>query len=85
MKKMNMRLNRLILLLLFAVVVISGCTNAHKFTTPGWLYGDGISYPIRDRIVDDLMENHKLKGLTYKQLLHLLSTPQGSDSTSFLL
>ena len=34
-----------------------------------------IHHPYRDRMLNDLVKNHKLKGLTYQQLIDLLGTP----------
>jgi len=45
--------------------------------------GDGLDFPIRNQIVDDLLHNYKLKGLKYPQVRHLLRYPQYMDSTKF--
>ena len=34
-----------------------------------------VHHPYRDQMLNDLVKNHKLKGLTYQQLIDLLGTP----------
>ena len=36
---------------------------------------DGGEYPYRDRMLNDLVKNHKLKDLTYQQLIDSLGAP----------
>lgn len=44
-----------------------------KFDKKQWSSGgDGIVYPNRDRMLDDLLENYKLEGLIYNQLIETL-------------
>lgn len=72
--------------LLFCLVLfmmLTGCHKVQKFTTEKWDSGDGLNFPIRNSIVDDLLQNHKLKGLKYRQITHLLRYPQYMDSTRF--
>lgn len=64
--------------LLFSIV-ITGC-NTKKFDRQQWSYGDGLDYPLRDGIVNDLVKNHKLKGLTYRQVIDSLGAPQKRDT-----
>jgi outer membrane protein assembly factor BamE (lipoprotein component of BamABCDE complex) len=64
------------------VVAMAGCGN-HKFDRQKWSYGDGLDYPMRNDIVDDLMANHHLKGLNYRQLIDSLGSPQRRDSLKF--
>ena len=35
-------------------------------------------YPHREGMVNDLISNHKLKGLTYYQLIDLIGKPEGN-------
>jgi len=63
------------------VALLAGCAGKEKFTPKGWDDGDGIEFPRRFRMVDDLLENHKLKGLTYKQVIALLQYPQRNSFT----
>jgi hypothetical protein len=57
-------------------LLISGCGRTEKFTRQGWDDGDGLEFPRRIGMVDDLLKTHKLKGLTYKQVTALLHEPQ---------
>jgi len=58
-------------------IALSGCQVKHeKFTTKGWDDGDGLEFPRREGMLDDLLATHKLKGLTYRQALGLLKYPQ---------
>ncbi len=68
---------------LLASALISGCHQTQKFDREKWNSGDGLDYPMRDDIVDDLVQNHKLKGLKYWGVIHLLKYPQSRDSVSF--
>jgi len=70
-----------ILPLLLLTALFSCHPGGQKFTTEKWLIGDGLQFPLRDDIVDDLIKNYKLKGLTYKEVHHLLGYPNWSDST----
>jgi hypothetical protein len=54
----------------------SGCKNQRPFNGREWNDGDGIDFPKRYMMVDDLLANHKLKGMTYKQVILLLKYPQ---------
>ncbi|WP_134336189.1 hypothetical protein [Mucilaginibacter phyllosphaerae] len=66
---------------IFIVVTLYGCDiKKEKFTTRGWDDGDGIDFPKRNSMVDDLVATHQLKGLTYKQALGLLKYPQRNGS-----
>jgi len=52
-----------------------------KFDKNEWsIGGDGIVYPNRDKMLDDLLQNHNLKGLTYKQLIDTLGKPPDYDN-----
>jgi len=64
-------------------IAFTGCHQATKFNTPQWKVGDGLDFPLRNDMLDDLVKNYHLKGMTYKQVQHLLSYPEGSDSASF--
>lgn len=77
---------RFLMVLVLAVVALAGCSNKKPFDRYGWDDGDGIDFPKRYMMVDDLMANHKLKGLTYKQVVNLLHYPQRNSYTerSFL-
>ncbi|MEB0264092.1 MULTISPECIES: hypothetical protein [unclassified Mucilaginibacter] len=64
------------------IVALTGCdVKKEKFTTEGWDEGDGITFPKRAGMIDDLLATRKLKGLTYKQALGLLKYPQRTGVT----
>ena len=48
-----------------------------------WSYGDGLEYPSRKAILDDLLANHKIKGLNHYQVIQLLGSPQSRDTAKF--
>jgi len=72
-------------LTLTALVLISitSCNRQRKFTREMWSYGDGLEYPSRKMILDDLLANHKIKGLNHYQVIQLLGSPQNRDTASF--
>jgi outer membrane protein assembly factor BamE (lipoprotein component of BamABCDE complex) len=70
--------NLLILTILF--LTASGCHRSDKFDRQKWSYGDGLEYPQRNDLVDDLVKNHHLKGLTYRQVIDSLGRPQSRDT-----
>ncbi|GAA3967197.1 hypothetical protein [Mucilaginibacter dorajii] len=43
-----------------------------KFSKTKWTTKNDMDYPMREPILNDLIKNHKLKGLTYKQLIDSL-------------
>ncbi|TSJ43525.1 hypothetical protein FO440_04875 [Mucilaginibacter corticis] len=71
-------------LLFLLFIALAGCSlSGSKFDRQKWSYGDGLTYPLRDDIVDDLMKNHHIKGLTYRQVIDSLGRPQRRDSLQF--
>ncbi|MCC8424951.1 outer membrane protein assembly factor BamE [Mucilaginibacter sp. UR6-11] len=68
---------------LFGVIALAGCGSGSKFDRQKWSYGDGLDYPLRDDIVEDLMANHQIKGLTYRQVIDSLGSPQRRDPLKF--
>ena len=72
---------KIILALLSLTALLSCHRSTEQFTTEKWLSGDGLQFPLRDDILDDLVQHYKLKGLTYKEVHHLLGYPNWSDST----
>jgi hypothetical protein len=60
-------------------VVATGCKRDQKFDRQKWAYGDGMDFPLRDEIVNDLVQNHHLKGLNYRQVIDSLGDPQQRD------
>jgi hypothetical protein len=76
--------HQLVILIFAAIVTLfTACHRNDNFTTEKWKSGDGLQFPLRNEILDDLIKTHPLKGMTYKQVQHLLSYPDGRDSVSF--
>jgi outer membrane protein assembly factor BamE (lipoprotein component of BamABCDE complex) len=71
-------LKTLICLALF--IIVSSCSNSKKFDRQKWSYGDGLNYPLRDNIVDNLLKTHLLKGMAYRQVIDTLGSPQNRDT-----
>lgn len=70
-------------LVLLAFMAITGCGNGSRFDRQKWSYGDGLDYPLRNEILDDLLKNHHIKGLNYRQIIDSLGSPQRRDSLKF--
>ncbi|WCT11539.1 hypothetical protein [Mucilaginibacter jinjuensis] len=64
---------------------IAGCQPNLKFNKSEWSYKEDWDYPYRDEMLNDLTKNHKLKGLTFHQLIDSLGQPQadGTDNSFF--
>jgi hypothetical protein len=62
-----------------------GCTNKQPFDRDGWNDGDGLDFPKRYLMVDDLLAKHKLVGLKFNNVVGLLHYPDrfSYDSLSF--
>lgn len=63
------------------ISLASSCAKKEKFTRQGWNEGDGLSFPRRNAMLDDLLATQKLKGLTYKQVVAFLHAPQRNSRT----
>ncbi len=46
-----------------------------------WVMRSGDDYPYRDKMLEDLVANVTLKGLTYKELIDVLGAPDRKDSS----
>ena len=57
------------------LTAITGCTRGVKFDKEKWNDGNGISYNMRDNVLQDLVDNHHLKGMHYKDVIRLLGKP----------
>ena len=66
---------KVILILLFILPIIHACNQDSHFEKTKWLEKEDISYPYRAVMLDDLVTNYKLTGLTYQQLTDLLGQP----------
>ena len=64
------------------ILLISACTNEIKFDADLWKKDDDPLFPPSERVdmVNDLITNHRLQGLTYAQLTTLLGKPNIRDS-----
>ena len=63
---------------LFLLLLLTSCDQ--KFEKSGWVYKDDMEYPKRRRMVNDLVENYKLKGMTYSQITNLLGNGENGQS-----
>ncbi len=74
---------RQIIALIFLLLAL-GCNHnvvyKQKFDRSKWNLKDDMWYPDRNSMVDDLVKNHKLKGLTYKELTKLVGEPDRWES-----
>jgi hypothetical protein len=73
-----------IALLSLIILSFAACKNHSKFNRDNWNEGDGLTFAYRDKMVQDLLENYKLKGLKYQQVIHLLHRPQQSNPTQMI-
>ncbi|WP_412464412.1 hypothetical protein [Flavobacterium mekongense] len=72
MKSIKSKIICLILTLSFL-----SCENSLKFDKSGWLQKDDPDgYKNRESMLKDLLENHKIKGLKYSELIDLLGSPE---------
>ncbi len=74
-------------IIVFSVIsaLLFSCTPKQPFDRDGWNDGDGISFPRRYLMVDNLLATHKLVGLKFKNVVGLLHYPDrfSRDSLSF--
>ncbi len=70
--------------ILMLATIITGCTAKQDFDRKGWNDGNGLDFPRRNLMVDDLLQKYQFKGMKYKSLVGLLHEPDGFiDSTHF--
>lgn len=63
--------------ILVALTLFVSCKNEKKFNKNEWVTKNDIGvYEYRNDMVKDLILNHKLKDLTYKQLVEKLGSPR---------
>jgi hypothetical protein len=65
------------------LTALAGCHQQDDFNTEKWDTTEGVHFPLRNYIVNDLIQHHQLKGLKYRQITRLLRYPQYKDSVSF--
>jgi len=79
--------SRLYIALVGVLIFIVGCENfgKMKFDKAKWNEGYEIESPppSRNKMLTDLVQNHKLKGLKYNEVIEMLGEPNTHDSTSF--
>lgn len=72
--------NLKLIVLTTSLLVILSCNQNRKFDNSAWREkGDLGTFPNREEMLKDLMNNHQLKGLTYKQLMELLGKPENDS------
>ncbi|WPU94186.1 hypothetical protein SNE25_01435 [Mucilaginibacter sabulilitoris] len=80
-----MTIGKGLLFSLLISLVVQGCHSVvfkQSFDKQKWNDKEDWDYPQRNNVVDDLVKNHRLKGLNYKQLINLLGIPQGQSEDS---
>ena len=60
---------------LFLMAACNPIVKSEKFDKTTWRSKDDWDFSQRDAILNDLISNHKLKGLNYKQLIDSLGEP----------
>jgi hypothetical protein len=67
---------RLLLILTF-LTILTSCENQLKFDSGKWKeYEDLNSYPYRQLMLRDIVENNRLIGLSYQSIIDSLGQPQ---------
>lgn len=67
----------LIVVLSFVIMLLSACTSDQPFNRKLWKDADGLDFKYRASMVNDLLQNHKIKGLKFYQVTDSLGWPQG--------
>ncbi|MGN8067893.1 hypothetical protein [Mucilaginibacter sp. SG564] len=75
---------KVILICCVIALFFAACSGHKKFSREDWDYGDGLTFPNRSGMVDDLLKNYKLKGLKYQEVIHLLHRPQQSNTAEMV-
>jgi len=69
------------LIIILGIILLSFACNNIKFEKKGWIYrGDVGMYPNREKMLNDLTENNKLKGLTYRELISKIGPDENYKS-----
>jgi hypothetical protein len=84
MKCVSIFNKKVVILFSLLVVFLTACKHQAKFTREDWDYGDGLTFPSRNNMIDDLLQNYKLKGMKYQEVIHLLHSPQLSSTTEMI-
>jgi hypothetical protein len=77
---------KLVIKVLFILSVIlplvSACNQDTHFEKTKWLEKENLSYPYREVMLDDLVTNYELTGLSYDQLEDMLGQPDSLGDNS---
>lgn len=66
------------------IVTLSPCQTKQKFDKAKWAeVADLMTFPNRKYMIDDLVQNYRLKGMTYQKLIELLDKPQKKLDSTF--
>jgi len=58
---------------------LTACQDDKAFDKTGWTNKNDLGqYPDRNKMLDDLTQNQKLKGLTYSQLIDKIGEPENN-------
>ena len=58
------------------LILLFSCNSDIQFEKVKWLKLDDMEYPYRKSMLHDLVNNHNLKGLSYKQLTDIIGEQQ---------
>ena len=67
-------------------MLLADCKNVGKmkFDKTKWAVQEiGFTPPYRSQMLSDLVEHHKLSGMTYNDVINMLGQPNAADSASF--
>lgn len=68
-------------ILLVLTICLAGCSRSVSFEKSGWQKKVDWDYPNRDAMVQDLLDTHKLMGLTMRAITELLGEADNIDPT----
>jgi hypothetical protein len=72
-----MNMDRQTIIIFTICFFLTACNDNIPFDKTGWtIQGDLVLYPNRDKMLDDLTRNQKLKGLHYRQLICKIGEPE---------
>jgi len=73
----NMKAIKTIFFLFGICILLTACKNEIKFDKARWTTREDLGlYPNRDKMLNDLIQNQKLKGLSYNQLIDKIGEPE---------
>jgi hypothetical protein len=71
---------RMGLIYILSIFFSYSCNQQILFDEEKWNESDGIFYTNREKMVNDLLENHLKKGMTYKEVINLLGSSENHDN-----